>query len=88
MKEIIRKIKVKLGWIDCPSCGNFIKPRWEKDWIIDPEEPPMFYHYECPKCFARTDIEPTLITEKAVRNLGYDDFKDFANKNILQNEMK
>jgi uncharacterized protein (UPF0212 family) len=80
MKEFIHNIKIKLGWIGCPACNAFIKPKWVKDWIYDPEEPPMFYYYKCPKCGARTDTEPSLLTEKACKSLGFDNFSDYADK--------
>lgn len=77
MKNFIKNIKIKLGYIECHVCNNFIKPKLIKDYIYHPEEPPMFYHYECPKCKTKTDIEPTLLIEKAIRDLGYKDFNDF-----------
>lgn len=80
MKKLIRKILTKFGWIDCPKCNSFIKPKFIKDWIYDPEEPPMFYHYECPQCFARTDIEPTILTENAVKKLGFENFQDYYDR--------
>lgn len=76
-KRFIRRILSELGWIHCPNCNAFILPRYVQDWIYHPEEPPMFYHYECPKCYARTDTKPSLLTERTVRSLGFNSFDDF-----------
>jgi hypothetical protein len=57
--------------------------KWIKDWVYDPEEPPMFVHYECSGCGHNSGIIPTSITEDAVRKLGYDSFIDYAAQNGL-----
>lgn len=82
MKNLLNKILRKLGWGNCPNCKSFIKPIWVNDWLYDPDEPPMFYHYECPKCFARTDIMPSKLTEKAVKQLGFNSFEEYTNELI------
>lgn len=74
------------GWFDCPVCGTFMKPRWVKDWIVDPEEPPLFYHYECPHCGASTAPEPSSLTEHAVRDLGFRNFDHFAETHLQPKE--
>ena len=63
----------------CPHCRAVISPRWVKDAVLHPEEPPLFAHYECPKCWRHlTPIEPTALTEQAVRRLGFRDAADYA----------
>lgn len=87
IKNFIHNIKIKLGYIDCPCCHNFIKPKWVKDYIYHPEEPPMFYHYECPKCiFWFSTFTPSILTERTVRKLGYKDFNDYAEKVLNHKE--
>lgn len=84
IKYFLRHVLEKLGWQDCPECNSFIKPKWVQDWIYDPEEPPMFYHYECRRCGARTDTIPSPLTEKSVKRLGFKDFHDYYKRVILR----
>ena len=65
----------------CRSCRKVITPRWKKDHVLFEDEPPLFYHYECPHCgYHLTNMIPTAITENAVKKLGYRDFKDYVGK--------
>ena len=80
LKRVWRYIQSRLGWATCPVCKEWRRIRWVKDWIIHPEEPPMFCHYECTGCGARTEVMPTALTEHAVKKLGYKDFADWAKK--------
>jgi len=81
IKNIINDLKIKLGYIYCPFCKQLIKPKYIKDHIFHPEEPPMFYHYECPKCKLWLCVStPSVLTERAVRQLGYKNFDDYAKK--------
>lgn len=78
IKNLIQNIKIKLGYMDCPFCHNLIKPKYVQDYIYHPDEPPMFYHYECPKCTLWLSTStPSILTERAVRKLGYKDFDDY-----------
>jgi len=75
INSLIKKYKIKSGYIDCPFCKEFIKPKLIKDWICHPEEPPLFFHYECPKCTLWiSTFKPSILTEKAVRQLGFKRF--------------
>lgn len=65
-------------------CRTFTKIRWVKDIIYHPEEPPMFVHWQCAHCGARTPTQPTSLTEDACRKLGYDSFADYGAK-VLKN---
>lgn len=81
IKDIIKNLKIKLGYIYCPFCKQLIKPKYVKDYIYHSEEPPMFYHYECPKCkLWLCEPTPSALTERAVRKLGYKDFNDYMGK--------
>ena len=84
--NLLHKFRIKRGWIYCPICKEFMKPKWIKDWVYDPEEPPMFGHYICPKCKATTEISPTILTNNVVKKMGYESFDDFINKRIDKNE--
>lgn len=76
-------IKYRMGWRVCPSCGKFARIAWVKDWVMHPDEPPLFWHYECTACGAATDIMPSVLSEKAVRGLGFENFDKFAEEVIL-----
>jgi len=77
---LLTRIKRRLGWIDCPQCGKFRKPRWVKDYVLDPEEPPLFGHWYMPCCGASTEVEPTMIMDDAARSFGAKDFNDFMER--------
>lgn len=73
--RITRRILERLGWGDCPVCHSFIRPRWVKDCALFEDEPPMFCHWECPRCHARTPVVPTFITLSVMKkhNITIDD---------------
>ena len=78
IKNLINNYKIKLGYITCPFCKNFIKPKFIKDYIYHREEPPLFYHYSCPKCLIWLSTStPSILTERAVKQLGFKDFNDY-----------
>ena len=71
INSLINKFKIKyLKYIICPFCKELIKPKFVKDYVYHSDEPPMFYHYECPKCtlWLSTSI-PSILTERAVKQL-------------------
>lgn len=78
----VEKWKRRHGWEDCPSCGECVRPRWVKDCVVFEDEPPLFFHYECQKCGYSTGINPTSLTDSAVRSLGFKDFSEYADKVI------
>ncbi len=80
MFKLWLKIKYFLGWRDCTNCGNFVKIKWIKDWILYEDEPSMFGHWECSKCKASTETQPTRITEDVVKKLGFKNFNHFMEK--------
>jgi hypothetical protein len=80
LRALLKRIKVRMGWRYCGCCRQFVRLQWEKDWIVHPEEPPLFCHWECPNCGAGSPILPTSLTTKAVRSLGFKDFNDYAEK--------
>ena len=82
LKKSIRNLKYRLGWRHCGKCRTFSWIRWVKDWVVDPDEPSMFYHWECSNCGISTTVQPTLNTEKAVRSLGFENFECFAKENL------
>jgi len=53
---------------ECPQCGQK-KLEWVKDWIIDPEEPPMFAHWECRNCDYHTSPCPTKVLTQAAQSM-------------------
>ena len=78
IKNLINNYKIKLGYIICPFCKNFIKPKFVKDYIYHSDEPPLFYHYSCPKCgIWLSTSTPSILTERAVKQLGFKDFNDY-----------
>lgn len=83
IKKILKKLGWLIGWLDCPYCGNFVKYKFEKIWIVDPEEPPLFGYYYCPDCLVRSDIRPSYLTEMVIKKLGYTDFDDYY-KTVLK----
>jgi hypothetical protein len=83
LRALSRRVKLRLGWRYCGCCRKFVKLRWVKDWIAHPEEPPLFIHWECPRCLARSPSLPTSLTTKAVRDLGYRNFDEYA-KHVLK----
>lgn len=79
----VRNFRVRfLHWRYCSICRTFSKIRWVKDPVYHPEEPPMFYHYECARCGTQTSTQPTSLTEDACQSLGYSSFSDYAAKNL------
>ena len=72
--------KGKRGWEFCPDCARFVRPRWIKEWIHHPEEPPLFCRYQCPECGYTTGVNPTGLTEETVRRMGYKNFLEYAQK--------
>lgn len=85
LRSLVRCIKVRLGWRYCTKCRHLVRLRWVKDWIVSPEEPPLFYHYECPICHGCSAIVPTTLTLKAVRNLGYETVSEYVEKISARN---
>lgn len=82
MRRFWRQLRERLGWIDCPQCGEFRRARWVKDWIFDPEEPPCFGHWYMPCCGARTETSATMIMDDAARQQGFRNFDDFAEQRL------
>ena len=79
IKNLINNYKIKLGYITCPSCNILIKPKFIKDYIYHPDEPPLFYHYSCPKCLIWLSTStPSILVERAVKQLGFKDFNDYV----------
>lgn len=67
----------------CPVCDKDVEWTWRKHWIYHPEEPPLFVEWICQNCGVTTGIQPSCLTEEAVRGLGFNDFNDFVEKNDL-----
>ena len=86
INSLINKFKTKyLKYIICPYCNVLIKPKFNKDYIYHPEEPPMFYHYSCPKCTLWLSTStPSILTERAVKQLGFKNFNEFAERNEIK----
>jgi len=82
LKRFWKRLQYRWGWRRCHGCRGWHKVRWVKDWVVHPEEPPMFYHYECSGCGARTSTTPSVLSEDAARKLGYKDFAEYAEKNL------
>lgn len=85
-KNFIRKIKFKLGYVVCPVCNKLVKYKWQQDYVVSPDEPPMFYHYYCPNCYTITGTFPSTLTEKVVKKLGFDSFDDYVNQVLGQHK--
>jgi hypothetical protein len=85
LKRFWKRLKYRLGWRLCEKCRGFHKIKWVKDVIYHPEEPPMFYHWECTNCGNATPVRPSGLTEEVVRKLGYKNFIDYAKRNGLVN---
>ncbi len=79
-------VKRRAGRLDCPCCGGQATLVWEKDWVMHPEEPPLFCHWRCLGCHAITPIRPTELSERAVRSLGFGDFTEYATKVLHRGE--
>jgi hypothetical protein len=77
MNRYWRRLREHWGWIDCPGCGQFRRPRWVKDYIYHPEEPPLFGHWYMPCCGVSTEVTATSIMDDAARSFGARDFNDF-----------
>ncbi len=80
--NVWRRLRTRFGWIDCPQCGEFRRPRWVKDWLVFEDEPPLFGHWYMPCCGARTETEATPMMNEAARSFGARDFDDFMDKTI------
>lgn len=52
----------------CPICQEYAV-RWVKDWVVDPEEPPMFGHWICDACSAATKVVPTRLALRAAKDV-------------------
>jgi len=52
----------------CPICSEYAV-RWIKDWVVHPEEPPMFGHWICDECHAATPVLPTRLTVRAAKDV-------------------
>lgn len=85
-RRLRKRCQYRRGWRRCPSCRGWHKVIWVKDWVLDPEEPPLFYHYECAGCGAQTSMRPSVLSEHAAKELGYRDFADYADKNLSEKE--
>lgn len=68
--------KLQHGWTYCPECGYLVFPRFVKDWIVHPEEPPLFGHYYCPHCRHTTAPKASFLMDSAARSHGYKSFED------------
>lgn len=71
------------GLMHCPHCRYIISPRIVKDWMFDPEEPPLFYHLECPRCYRKlSHVYESVILIKTARRHGYESFFDMWSRKI------
>lgn len=70
IRQILRSVQIKLGWRDCPACGEFVRVRWVKDCVLFVDEPPMFFHWECPRCRAKSNVQPTFLITEALASHG------------------
>ena len=82
-----KRFLYRRGWRYCPVCRKFAKIKWVKDVVLHEDEPPMFFHWTCSNCGARTPIAATGLTQDAVKSLGYKDFDDYVGR-ILKREKK
>ncbi len=68
----------------CDVCRVAVRLRFKKLWLFDPEEPPLFGTYYCPRCGAEGAVRETGIATSAARSMGYPSgvawLKDFAVK--------
>jgi hypothetical protein len=55
-----------------------------QDIVVYADEPPIFFHYECPACGAKSEIQPTVVAEAAIQEMGYKDFRHFARERICE----
>ena len=90
MKTFIERLKkaLKAFWMwltgrvkgNCPECKKEVYFYWEKAWVLDPEEPPMFGHFICPECEWRSDILPTGLTTDVLEKEFGMTWEEFAEK--------
>lgn len=77
LRTLIQKVQKRFGWDMCPCCRNWRRIKIVQDPVVFEEEPPMFFHYECTGCGARTVTLPTSLTEDALKELGYSSYDAF-----------
>ena len=65
LKRWVRKIR---GFKPCPLCGER-SVHWVQDCVLFEDEPPMFCHWECVACGARTETRPSRLTVDVARSL-------------------
>lgn len=74
IKRAWRKMQ---GYRDCPICKEQTL-QFVKDWIIHPEEPPLFGHWQCfnKNCLVSTDMESLPWADKVAQEQGHRTFKE------------
>jgi len=82
----LKRYLYRRGWRYCPCCRKFVEIKWVQDVVLFEDEPPMFSHWECSNCGATTPVSPTILTEDAVRRLGYKDFSEYCRKVLKRKE--
>lgn len=80
LKRRWKRFLYRRGWRYCPRCRKFSKILWVKVPIFHPDEPPMFFFFQCSNCNAKTPVMPTRLSIEAVQSLGYVDFDDYYKK--------
>lgn len=79
--------QVQLMW--CERCKinlgrkQIVAARWEKVWVVFEDEPPMFFKWVCPECGTESAPQASMLTESCVKELGYNDFNEYAIANIV-----
>jgi len=69
--RLTKRIKYKyFGYRYCGRCRQFAKIRWVKIPVVFEDEPPMLFYWECVNCFARTNIQPTILLVQAAEKIG------------------
>jgi hypothetical protein len=46
--------------------------------VLFPDEPPLFFKVECQRCGWTTGTLPSVLTEQAVRKMGFKDFEEYV----------
>ena len=82
MKKLLHKLwrawRKFNAWEDCEGCGSEMSMHFVKDWVYHPEEPPMFYHFECTVCNHISSMQHSILMDEAAKKFGYDDFPSYA----------
>ena len=74
--KFFNKLLNFFGWSKCANCNKFARIKKSVEWVLTPNETPLFYYWECPKCKYLSDLIKTDILIEAMASYGHKNIKE------------